>query len=133
VKNFLRILYYWKTLLWTGVILYLCLLPANEVDKINVFKFNNADKLVHFSMYFILSFLLLYERFYERRINFTGIIALFFLPFIVTLILGGSIELVQYYFIDSRDGSYFDMLANITGMMLGTFSFRFFLRYKKIS
>ena len=134
VKNiFFRLFHYWKSLLWTGVILYLCLLPANEVNKIDILKFNNADKLVHFSMYYILSFVFLYDWFSARKVNYTKTITLFLFPLIITLVLGGSIELIQYYFIDSRDGSYFDMLANITGMLLGTLSFLLFLRYRKIS
>ena len=132
-KNAFKVFLYWKTLIWTGIILYLCLLPANEVKKIDILKFNNADKLVHFSMYFVLSFLLIYDNLSARQIIPSKGLSIFYLPFTVTLFLGGSIELIQYFFIDSRDGSIFDMLANLSGMILGTLTFRLFLRYRKIS
>jgi VanZ family protein len=132
-KHFFKLIPYWKTFLWTGVILYLCLLPAKDVKKIDILKFDNADKLVHFSMYFILSFLLLYDSLSVRQIKPSKVISFFYLPFTITLVLGGSIELIQYFFIDSRDGSIFDMLANLIGMLLGTLTFQLFLHYRKIS
>ncbi len=132
-KYLFKLIPYWKTFLWTAVILYLCLLPAKDVKKIDILKFDNADKLVHFSMYFILSFLMLYDSLSVRQVSLSKVISLFYLPFTITLVLGGSIELIQYFFIDSRDGSIFDMLANLCGMILGTFTFRLFLRYRKIS
>lgn len=45
-------------LLWAGVILWLCLIPGKNLPSWNWLALFNPDKLVHASMFFVLSLLL---------------------------------------------------------------------------
>jgi VanZ family protein len=106
--------------IWTLVILYLSLGKISAPDSISLIPY--SDKIVHFSMYLILSSLLLFEFQNSTKKNIIVLIMLYSISF------GISMELLQNYFFSYRTGDYFDALANT----LGTFSaLSFFLYFKK--
>lgn len=58
---FTWILSYKKTLVASILILILCLLPAKDLQKIDLFQITYQDLVVHFGMFFLFSFLLFTE------------------------------------------------------------------------
>ena len=85
--------------------------------QFNKFSFPHADKVVHFTMYFILGILLINDitRKETRILTWKKNMLLI----AVLLIYGILTEIVQYYFIPSRDGDFFDFMANALGVFSG--------------
>lgn len=101
-------------LLWTGIILYLCLIRASDIPSVTV---PYVDKCVHAVFHFVFSlwwFLVL--TFYFKSLSLTKKIVLVFL---MSLSFGIMIELFQTYFTVTRNGDVVDVLANTTGCLLG--------------
>ena len=111
---------YYKTLSAFLLIIVLCFLPGNTANKITFFDFPHFDKLVHFGMYFIFSFALFFDLKTNTRIQKKQILLIILL---LTLFIGGSIELIQNYFVPLRFGDWIDLLADTTGY-LGFFLFK---------
>ncbi|WP_309608937.1 VanZ family protein [Flavobacterium sp.] len=115
---------FWIALSWTLLIFYLCLKPAT-IEK-NV-TFVNADKLIHFTLYFV--FVILWYRFLIYRESF--LLQNKILLVIVSIIVGILIEILQKYFTKSRHADFFDVLANSLGSMAGIlFAIRYFRKIK---
>ncbi|MBP8669193.1 MAG: VanZ family protein [Bacteroidia bacterium] len=77
------------------------------------------DKLVHFTLFFIL--ILLLKRawlFIYKGVSSYNLIAI-----AIGVIYGGSLELMQSYFYTDRSGSWFDFLANSLGAICGVLFF----------
>jgi VanZ family protein len=119
MKSIFNFIYFYRTsLIVVGVILYLSFAPSSTFSKIP--SFNHEDKLVHCFMYFCLSIILLYEC-KKRNGNFKY--EKFLLGFIFPIILGAIIEVLQpMYF--QRSGSFFDLIANILGIIFSNTLFR---------
>lgn len=107
-------------LLWTLLILYLSLKNPSGEQR---FSFANADKLVHFTFYFM--FVILWYRylFLAGKIQKGNKIALV----VIAVILGVLVELAQKYFTTTRQADVWDVVANSTGVFVGLLvSIRFF-------
>ena len=100
-------------LLWTGNIVYLCLIKASELPQIII---PYIDKYIHILFYFV--FCLLW--FYSFRFTFlkTERVKMLRIVFLMSLAFGIVIELFQTYFTNTRSGDVIDVLANTTGALL---------------
>ena len=114
---------YYKSFLSLILIFILCFLPGNTANKVTFFDIPHFDKLVHFGMYFIFSGILFFDLKKNSHLQKKQIISIIIL---LTIITGGSVELIQNYFIPGRSGDWFDLFADITGM-LGFFTGKYFL------
>lgn len=105
------------TSLFALVILILSIFPVDISNGPTPFYFQGMDKLVHASMYFVFTILVLSEFFFKQKIRK--------LPFflIITIIFFYSImvELIQHFVILSRSGEIYDALANLAGILFGSF------------
>jgi VanZ family protein len=108
--NFIQ--YYYKIILWSLVIAYLCFAPSDGFRKVPIL-IPHLDKVVHFIMFFILGMLI--EALKISRIN---VVTLIGLP-LLGIIYGGLIELVQHFLIDGRHGDWVDWLADSIGLFIG--------------
>lgn len=95
-------------------IFILSILPSDLGGKQHVLLFPGMDKVIHIIMYATLTFFSLNE--YRLRNNHR--IRAFFL--ILSIVWGYSIlmELIQYYFINSRSGDILDAFANLGGIAI---------------
>jgi VanZ family protein len=98
--------------LWLAVITILCVIPGEDIPHKGLFSFSYLDKIVHFFMYGILSYLLLW---WLRKANFPEIFAI--LSF--SVIYGGIIEIVQTFWATNRSGSWSDLLFDFIGALSG--------------
>lgn len=101
--------YLWASILWTLLIIILCLCTFSDIPKVSI---TNIDKLVHFSFHFI--FVFLWYLFFksqkvERKINLKIKLVL------ASLIFGISIEIIQGLYTKTRSADVFDVLANSIG------------------
>lgn len=99
-------------LFWTLLIPLLCLINTNDIPQVEI---NNIDKLVHFTFYFIFSglwFMYFYTQ--SAPLNLTKISGYIL---IVSVLYGGSIELLQGAFTVSRVADINDAIANSLGAL----------------
>jgi VanZ family protein len=118
---------YFKSFLSFLLILILCFLPGNSVNKVKFIDFLHFDKIVHFGMFFIFSFFLFADIKNKTQLQKKQIILIILS---LTVIIGGLIELIQNFFIPNRFGDWFDFLADFSG----SFAFillSFFLKDKR--
>jgi VanZ family protein len=106
-------------LVWVAVITILCLMPGDDLPGRGLFGIPHFDKIAHAGLYFILAILLV------TPLKSAGLPVI---PVIMafSLLLGGGMELLQDYFTTSRSGSWFDLIADLTGAFSGLVIFPFF-------
>ena len=95
------------------------LLPQEALPK-NLLSLN--DKLLHISIYFFTATLIYLG---QLRYNFSN---RFFRKqlwavFVLCLIYGGVIEILQHYLVENRHGEWLDFLANGLGAQIALFCF----------
>jgi VanZ family protein len=114
---------YWKTILCAAAIAMLSLAPLSAPSGLQV---PHADKWVHALMYAALAvaaFLDVKKRFSLAKI------AIFLL--ILPVFYGGLMEILQEFCTPSRSSSFGDLVADILGGWLATFTCIFLYKFKK--
>ena len=119
------LLKYWKSIIISIIITFLCFIPGNEISQPKL-KIPHLDKFVHFGFYFALSFIIQYEL--QNKIKLKNYLYIF----IYSIFLGGLIEIVQKYIISSRGGDLYDLFADLLGALFAFFVYKifYFLREK---
>lgn len=106
---------YLRSIVVVGVILYLSFAPSSTFDGIPTFE--NEDKLIHFLMYAGLCSVLIFDFRLAKKGNKTKSLTGYALCLAFPFSMGGTIEILQpIYF--GRGGSWFDMLANVSGIII---------------
>ena len=100
-------------LLWTGVILFFCLIKSSNLPTVNVLY---LDKAVHAFFHFV--FTMLWFLFFKKKLNTSNSFRPLVLSFVFSFFLGIAIELMQQFFTDTRSADVMDELANLFGASL---------------
>ena len=97
-------------LLWGGIIVYLSLMPANDLPDNDIFRLLFIDKWVHFIFYFIYALLLLaaWQQGNSFLIKALGVL-LFCIAF------GYMIEVLQQKYTTTRQFEWLDLLFDSVG------------------
>jgi len=119
----MKIFLFWKPVLWLLIIALLSLMPGNELPRIPLFA--GADKLVHAVMYAGFAVLLI------RPLLQIKFVYPYLLAVVMSLVIGGVIEIIQESLASGRSGSWFDFWANLGGALLGILFFRIAVAGKK--
>nr|WP_315162970.1 VanZ family protein [uncultured Flavobacterium sp.] len=107
-------IYFLAALLWAGVIAFFCLIQLNNVPLGEV---SNLDKLVHVFFHFVLTMLcFLFVQKYTNAINSLKPILI---SLLFSVFFGIGIEIAQELFTTTRHADVFDVLANLSGAILG--------------
>jgi len=93
--------------------MYLSLTNSQTFDKVSFLDTPYTDKFVHFAMYFGFMSVLIFE----NRKTFKSRAQLFLVAFI-PLGFGILMEIVQALFTVTRSGSFYDVLANLSGIII---------------
>jgi len=108
------------TILWVLIIFILCATPGQYIPSFSWLDLLSFDKLVHASIFYILSTLIFIIGLKENKSP------LFFISFlIVSIAYGISLEIMQATVFVNRSADWIDMLANSFGCLTA-----FFLRKK---
>jgi len=103
---------FWKPLLWTIIILILCLMPKSvEPQPSWLTQIPHFDKIVHFGLYTILGFLFYLSKHQYSKVTYL-LLVLFY-----AIIIGGLIEIIQPFV--GRSKEFNDLLADIIGSLCG--------------
>jgi VanZ family protein len=113
-------------LIWILFITYMCI----KTIKVHASIFKNLDKIVHFTFYFILIFLIFRHLIFIKKTQKKHQI----LMVLFAIFFGIAIEWAQYYFTTTRKADFFDVIANslgaISGMILSNYLFVKFVQLK---
>jgi len=126
IRSFIVI--FWKPIIISLIITTLCLIPSEELQKIDIFKITYEDLLAHFIMFFAFSVVLAYDLLkhltLSKRIVFVSTISLS-----VSLLLGLTTEILQYLLIHlNRTANIGDLLFDSLGSIAGVLTIRFIKR-----
>ena len=121
--------YYWPAILWALFILILCSIKLSDVPNTPLF-FPGFDKLVHCGLFFVMMVFITagYTRKHTPAVLSVKTIAVFT---VVTIVYGGTIELLQKYIFTWRSGEWNDLFADVIGILMAAFSI--FITLKAIS
>lgn len=106
-------IYFWLALSWSGLIVFSCLLPSNDIPQVNI---PYLDKVTHSFFYFI--FLLLWFLFFKKKLNSSNNFKPLAISFVFSVFFGIGIELMQQFFTHTRTADILDVFANIFGATL---------------
>ena len=115
---------FWRTMLWALVVLGLSTMSGKKVSDLTIINIPYMDKMIHFAMYFILTFLLLYDfsRYQSKNNPWNKIIIL---SLLIAVLFGGSMELLQEIPSLQRSTDIKDFIANSIGAISAVLSFKY--------
>jgi VanZ family protein len=108
------------------VILYLSLANSHTFDKVSAFNIPYFDKIVHFGMYFGLTLMIIIESRKSIR-DLRHLLTISLIP----LFFGILIEIMQYLLTSTRSASFYDAVADFTGILIAVMTFYFIKPLKK--
>jgi len=103
-------------------------MSPGDINKINIFKLHNVDRLVHAVMYFVLALTLCYEN-RVRLLKVTNYIYLSIIP----ILFGLFIEILQPVVTKGRSAELIDEVFNIAGTVVAFFIWYIFRHRKTTS
>jgi len=103
---------------WACIVAVLCLLPQSAFYEPGFLRNLPADKIAHFGMFFILSFLV--WRGMQIK-NFLPLNYRFLFVFLMLIAYGGLTELAQDWLTKTRHSELLDFLTDIVGALFGLF------------
>lgn len=116
-------IYLWLSVFWTLLIIFLCLGVSSDFP---VIKVDNLDKFVHFSLHlvFVFNWYLYFESKKQAaqsklKLNL----------FLVSLLFGITIEIIQGALTKTRSADVFDVIANSFGAVLALLLIGLFENY----
>ena len=109
---------YWKVMAWGLLMLVVFLAPSNRLPEGPTLPF--ADKIAHVFLFFVFSLLLLLARIRQSTIIIRPR-DLVIRVLIIAVIFGALIELTQSLMAIGREGSLFDLIADLAGALFGSF------------
>lgn len=95
------------------VIFILCVVRLPQQD--NEISIPYLDKIVHFVMYFVFSLLFLFEKFVSDIKNRKNPLKSYITTIVLTLVIGGLIEIIQSDFTSYRSGEIMDLYSDVAG------------------
>jgi VanZ family protein len=116
---------FWKTIIWTCVVLFLSLSSGENLPDPLWIEFPHIDKVVHFIMYFVFALALIHDlqHYSKIRLNHGQIILISVLAVIGW---GGFLEILQRIPSIHRNSDFFDFLTNTVGAVVASLLYRIF-------
>lgn len=109
----LKNIFFWIALCWTLVVAYFCLVPSSEIPSVTI---PNLDKLVHSFFHFV--FTILWFLFFKKQVKKRNQTKLLVGAVFFSFFFGVGIEVLQSRLTSTRNGDFFDVLANFSGAIL---------------
>lgn len=116
----MKLIIFWKPVLWLLIILVLSLIPGNQLPGLPFIP--HFDKLVHAGMYFVLVVLMV------NPLRLLRVQRYYLVAMLVSFIIGSMVELAQTFVAVNRSGSIWDGLANLTGAFLGIIFYHYLVK-----
>jgi VanZ family protein len=108
----LKNLFFWIAFSWTLVVAYFCLVPSSDIPSVSI---PHLDKLAHSFFHFV--FTILWFLFFKKQVKKRNQTKLLVGSVIFSLFFGIVIEVLQVRLTTTRNGDFFDVLANLSGAL----------------
>lgn len=106
------------SMLWALIILVLCGMPGKDIPHISFLELLSFDKFVHAGIFFVLILLTVRGFLLQTRfIKFQHSARSF--AFVICIVYGGSLEIMQGTIFTDRSADIFDFIANSFGSVMG--------------
>lgn len=106
---------------WVVFILVLCNINLSGESNSDFF-FTGFDKLMHLGFFFVLTILLFYGKIkYQHNYSFRSLTI--FKIILISVIIGGGIELLQWKVFTYRSAEWWDFACDMIGTFMGVFSY----------
>ena len=113
-------------IIWAILVLILCDMPMDN-DNGGPPVFEGFDKLVHTGFFFVLTVFMFYGKIRQQK-SYSFRIKTIVKIFLITVALGGLIELLQWKVFTYRSADWWDFFCDATGVGMGIFSYIFLHR-----
>jgi len=112
-------------LIWAGIIAFISLVPGDELPQTN---FHINDKLVHFLIYFSFTGVLFASLYPYLRLssNNNPLRDSLIISSLISFAYGTMIEFLQEYMNMGRSADLYDVLANLSGIIIAVFTILIF-------
>jgi len=108
-------------ILWTVITLVLCNINLSGGSSTGFF-FTGFDKLAHLGFFYVLTILLFYGKIkYQENYSFRSLTI--FKIILITAIIGGGIELLQWKVFTYRSAEWWDFACDMMGCLMAVFSY----------
>lgn len=125
-----RKLYFSIGIIWTAFVIYACMMDSSSVPKTSFINIPHKDKIAHFTFYCVFSIIWF---FYLVKINVISTKRnLVIRIFTIAVLIGGIVEIMQYYLTNTRSAEWADFFANCLGSSVGLLICLTTTRNKKI-
>ncbi|MFA6276032.1 MAG: VanZ family protein [Pedobacter sp.] len=110
------------SIVWAVIVLVLCNIRMPESDGSSSFFFEGFDKMAHLGFFYVLTILLFYGKIkYQHNYAFRSLTI--FKIILISLLLGGGIELLQWKVFTYRSAEWWDLGSDMIGCFMGVFSY----------
>ena len=110
------------SILWAIITIVLCNIKMPVGDGSEGFFFEGFDKLAHLGFFYVLSVLLFYGKInFQHNYSFRSLTI--FKVILITIIIGGGIELLQWKIFTYRSAEWWDFACDMIGALMGIFSY----------
>lgn len=123
----LKQIYFWSALLWSGLIIFVCLIKSSDIPQIAI---PYVDKVMHAGLHFV--FTLLWFFYFKNKISSLKNGKLLLISLVLSVFFGIAIELMQKFFTVTRNADLFDVIANLFGASMAVVLIIFLNNYKRI-
>ncbi len=120
----MKIIYFWKPLLWLAIICYALFIPADDLPLEPFFKIPHFDKMVHFGLFFVFCLFLLLT---FKRLP----LKYYFLAPLISILLRVTLELSKHVLSNSRSSDIKDFIANSLGALASVMFYYLFVSNSK--
>jgi VanZ family protein len=122
VNNYKALKYQRWSIVWAVVILVLCNIKLPDSSGGTGFFFDGFDKLAHLGFFYVLTILLFYGKIkYQHNYSFRSLTI--FKIILISTIIGGGIELLQWKVFTYRSAEWWDFGCDMIGTLMGVFSY----------
>lgn len=125
-----KIIKYWKTLAWSVFMLFVFLLPADNLSKAP--SIPCLDKIVHIIMFAVFTWLLVWDRARIRTLK-RPVFRNYITAIIMAFLFGSAIELLQEASCSGRSAELSDVICDITGSLVSVGIMLILYRIRKTS
>jgi len=118
-------------ILWTMLIALLTLIPGNYIPRVTTFlDWLGPDKLVHLFIFGVYAYLLI-EGFRRQKPGSITHEHAVLSGLLIGMVFAIFTEVMQRFVIPGRSGNYFDFLADLLGLLLGSMTWSIAKRFDK--
>ncbi|RZL63532.1 MAG: glycine cleavage system protein H [Pedobacter sp.] len=109
------------SIIWAIIILVLCNIKMPESSGSGFF-FKGFDKMAHLGFFYVLTILLFYGKInFQHNFSFRSLTI--FKVVMISAILGGGIEILQWKVFTYRSAEWWDFACDMIGSFMGVFSY----------